>query len=206
MSDSNISPEQQQRQQQLAETLIGQPQPANTPATPPATGTATVTVACKINNGVILRLFSWEEVREPAPQGYVTSKVAKEISRITLRGPSASLTLPGQQPHGIYPSLYNSGSYYLNPGISREWWEKWCHDNADNPLLTKRFVFAADSPDRAADQGKEQVSVPLSHAPIDVSSDAAIRQRTGRDSRLKIETFASDGAGQPRPANPPPSR
>src|SRR4051812_38832095 len=104
MSDNTINPEQQQRQAELAEKLVGQP--ANTPPTPPATGTATVTIGCKINNGVILRLFSVEDTREPAPQGYVTWKVAKEISRITLRGPSASLTLPGQQPHGIYPALY----------------------------------------------------------------------------------------------------
>ena len=86
----------------------------------------TVTVACKIPNGLELRLPS----REP----------------VVLKGPAV--------PYGTPPVDAGTG-YALTFGVDEEFFGEWMKRNAEMDLVKKRFVFAHAKPESAQSLARE---------------------------------------------------
>lgn len=146
------------------------------PAPPPARrerleprGSAgdTVTVACKMPNGLRLRLFEMEEVPEPMFGGGVRmTKRARQIegADIVLNGAAVNLEEVGK---GNLPSFVIAGGYALTPGVPRDQWEAWLEQNKHSALVRNNIVFCYKSEEGARKQALEQAEVRSGLEPID---------------------------------------
>ena len=129
-----------------------------------ATGIDTVTVACNIPNGLILQIFDIEEVTNFLPNGREIKEnqctLNMEHGQWALHGPVNfnALAATGREVNAdfrvIRGDIPDTG-YALTPGIPRDFWERWLHDNQRNPLVTGKHIFAANSENRAVGQSKE---------------------------------------------------
>lgn len=99
----------------------------------------TVTVASKMPNGVILRLFEQVDVEYPLPGG--GSKTVSEwhemvsVDRYVIKGIAAEA---GKMPDadGI------SHGFALTYGIPKDFWDKWLEQNKSLDMVKKRLIFA----------------------------------------------------------------
>lgn len=138
---------------------------------------STVTVACKIPNGLILRVFNQEEYDEPVLGGGVRkAKRAVQVGNpVKIDGPAV--------PFGMQPNSPISGGYALTAGVDADIWTKWLEQNADLDAVKNKLVFAHARQDSAAAEARENETRVSGLQPIDPNGDA----RVGRN-RLKIET------------------
>lgn len=112
---------------------------------------STVTVACKIPNGLELRLhegFDWDE---PVMGGGTrTTKMFRQIGNsVFIKGSAA--------PHGVPIVLH--GGYALTPGVDADFWEKWVEQNAETALVKRHMIYAMPREDSAAAKGREQTEI-----------------------------------------------
>jgi hypothetical protein len=106
------------------------------------TGT-TITVACKIPNGVILRLGRKVERTEPVVMTggvRVVTEWQPTGHTIELKGPRR---FPGQ-------SREQETAAFLNHGIDADAWECWLADNLESPMILNKQIFAHVKADHAA--------------------------------------------------------
>lgn len=97
----------------------------------------TVTVACKLPNGLLLRLFRWEEHDEPVMGGgtkVVKRAIEIEGSRINLNGYAV--------PFGQIPDQQILSGYGITPNVPADFWEEWLKQNKDSDLVRNHIVFA----------------------------------------------------------------
>ncbi len=117
-----------------------------------AGSTATVTVACKLPNGLWLRVFEWEEFDEPMyGGGFKRNKRSIETGRYMVRGPA--------HPQQKAPTVALQSGYALTPGIPKEFWDKWLHDNRKTPMVEKGLIFAHENKQRVRDMAKDNKDV-----------------------------------------------
>lgn len=127
----------------------------------PSPAARTVTVACKLPNGLVLRLQQKEDRPVESREGtkMVTFWVSKPGSPVyRVRGPEI--------PRGGLPEGYKVpmivGGYALTPGIPAEFWEEWAEQNklADYFLPPEGCehgaIFAYPSVESASDAADEQ--------------------------------------------------
>jgi hypothetical protein len=116
---------------------------------------ATVTVACKIPNGIIMRIYDMVEAIEPSPMGGRTIKQARQVGGdIRIKGattPTPNTMQYNQLMHG----------YGITQNVPKDVWEKWFKDNADSAIVQNKLIFAFDDPNqtfaRASKQRREGV-------------------------------------------------
>lgn len=117
----------------------------------------TVTVACRLPNGHILRLFRFVDEFETSPLGTRTWK------KPVQDGPVFKLNGCAFIPGVMATHTINQG-YGLTPNVPRDFWEKWCEQNKDSELLLNRVIFAHAKNDsvmaQARDQSREKVDAP----------------------------------------------
>ena len=105
-------------------------------------------VACKIPNGLILRLFQMKEESVTTPMGYMKVNIAREVgNRVKLNGPAL--------PFGQMPNFALTNGYALTR-VDEDFWEEWCKQNHDSDLLASGSIFAADSAEEAQVQALDQ--------------------------------------------------
>jgi hypothetical protein len=138
--------------------------------------------------GAILSVYEWRDEVEPTAAGGTRSvKRAVEIEdkRIVLKGPAQ----PGTAAGTINPSNTASG-YGLTHGVDREVWVQWLADNKNSPLIRNRIIFAADNPERAADESRELQDIRSGLEPIAVPAPGErIMDRRIERARLMPRTF-----------------
>lgn len=141
----------------------------------PATGTDTVTVACKISNGLVLRLYEMAEVGEAVfGGGERTIKKAFQVGEdVVLRG--CALEQDSLRA-GRMPGYPHVGGYALTSGVSREFWEKWLEQNKDLPAVKNHLVFADENLNNATDMAREREEVQSGYEGIDPADPS---KRTG---------------------------
>jgi len=101
----------------------------------PATGTDTVTVACKLPHGLVLRVFQREEVMLPAGATMIKSEMWAALPE--------SYTVKGNaHPQNEAPRCLIVDGYAMTPGIPREHWELWLHQNRKHPAVMNGLIFA----------------------------------------------------------------
>jgi hypothetical protein len=116
---------------------------------------ANVTVACRIPNGIILRIYEMVTAIEPSPMGGREIKQARQIGKdYRLKGattPTPNSMQFNQLMHG----------YGITQGIPKDVWDKWLEQNKDSAMVQNKLVFAYEDSNqtfaRAAKQRKEGV-------------------------------------------------
>ncbi len=132
--------------------------------TPPQTG-RTVTVACKFPAGIRLQLCTEVKfVEETMAGGRIQrTRYDKVGETYIVRGPS---TPNGQTPKG-YKRPEVEGGYALTSNIPADFWEKWLHQNAENPLVTGKMIFASPTRDHAIGESQELEGTRSGFEPLD---------------------------------------
>ena len=104
-----------------------------------------VHVACRLPQGLRLRIFEQHEIDEPTPTGLRKAK----ISRPVLKNGTEEIleyVVPGYNP-GLNKLPAN---YIVVPGfrtvrVPADFWAKWLEQNKDAAIVQKRIVFAAST-------------------------------------------------------------
>ena len=110
----------------------------------------TVTVACKIPNGLVLRLFHPVKMTEPVLGGGVrefTMHVPVEGVSHTLVGPAA--------PFGERPKVPVVAGYAINAECPKEIVDEWFKQNKDSMLVKNNMVMAYPKRDSVVSAAKE---------------------------------------------------
>lgn len=135
-------------------------------------------VACKVPNGLILRLFKMIDTTE-AVQGGPPRKVpvAQQIGeQVKINGPAA--------PHGMSPRCEVANGYALTYNVDAEFMAAWLKQNHDLDAVRNKMILAHDQPESVRDEtrdnvgrrsGLERLQVPLPEAP-DLTLDPRIEQ------------------------------
>jgi hypothetical protein len=116
---------------------------------------ATCTVACKVPNGIIMRIYEMIEAIEPSPMGGRTIKQARQVGKdIRIKGattPTPNTMQFNQLMHG----------YGITQGVPKDVWEKWLEQHKDADIVINKLIFAYEDSNqtfnRASKQRKEGV-------------------------------------------------
>ncbi len=153
------------------------PKGRDVPPSAPATGTDTVTVACKITNGLILKVYEMVPASEPTFGGGerdIKGGKAIQIGEdVVLRGSALD---PVMLRAGRMPGYSHVGGFALTSGIPREFWERWLEQNADHPAVRNGLVFAHATVDGASGMSREREGVESGYEGIDPANPS---KRTG---------------------------
>lgn len=110
---------------------------------------AKVLVACKIPNGLILRLFKPEEVDYPLlGGGYKRVTEYKPIpgAQVELAGPAT--------PFGQMPNAPVAAGYAITP-VEKDFWDKWLEQNKDAAVVENGLVFASEKQGNVVAQARD---------------------------------------------------
>jgi hypothetical protein len=110
---------------------------------------STVTIALRMPNNLVAKLYRFEETQENSPNGLRTIKVAREIegSMKILNGWNAT-HFPNNPKTGrpkMNVPCIDGGQCGLTHGVDREWWTEYKKQNHDSPLIVNGFLFAHGS-------------------------------------------------------------
>lgn len=96
----------------------------------------TVTVACKLPNGLHLRLFNMETYNEPVMGGGTreAKRAVQNGGRVTLNGFSHRFDKA--------PEWGIVGGYGITHGVDADFFKEWVAQNADSNLVKNKIVFA----------------------------------------------------------------
>lgn len=131
----------------------------------PSSAGAKVTVACKMPNGLLLRVFAMETHSEPVMGGGVReAKSARQIGgTVKLNGNAV--------PFGKRPDHPIVAGYALTHGIDKEFFDKWLEQNRDSDIVKNSLVFAYDKGDSVRDAAKEHAKARSGLEPIEPDTD-----------------------------------
>lgn len=119
-----------------------------------------VTVACKIPNGLILRLFKMEDAQEPMfGGGFRKVKRAAQVGQtVTINGPAL--------PKGAR-AIFAPGGYALTPNVPKDFFEQWLKQNHDHEAVVRKLIFAQVAHDDVAAEAEEHSKVKSGLEPLD---------------------------------------
>lgn len=133
----------------------------------------TVTVACKIPNGLLLRVFEQVEHSEPVMGGGT-----QIVKRAVQKGPLVKVSGPAV-PFGKAPAFHLAGGYALTPGIDKEFFDKWWEQNADLDAVRNRLIFASDKAETTIKRAEDGEKITSGMQPLDPVKDARTPRGTG---------------------------
>lgn len=149
-------------------------------ASAPKRSGETVTVALRYPHGIVLQLYTMEDVQVPAPLGFIIQKQARKKGEpFTLNGYAAEA--------GKSPNCIVAGGYALTPGVPRDLYEQWLKDNADHDIVRNKLIFAFPTLDRARDAGEERAGVLCGLEPLNpvLREDARVPEARSRMMRIE---------------------
>jgi hypothetical protein len=158
-----------------------------------------VTVACKVPNGLLLRVFAQHIYDDPQQDG--TTKKVKSWRPIpgvqfAVKGPwAASAGQAFMRGNSAVAELL-PGGYALTHGVPKDIWDRWLAQNKDTPLVQKRIVFASPSMAQATEDAKDPDArkVKSGLEPVDQDNPAA-RMPGGVDRRLRMSILQEGEPG-----------
>ena len=146
----------------------------------PQSAGAKVTVGCKL--GVPYFDLQLSRIVEVEEQGLGSTRIVKQGKRIggvvRLRGTA--------YPRGTVPEGFPSpplivGGAAMNPGIDKEFWDEWVHQNRLNPLVVNRMVFAHENESHVIGMAREEADNLSGLEPINPKSDPRNLKSTRAD-------------------------
>jgi hypothetical protein len=111
----------------------------------------TLTVACKMPQGIIARVFEMVDFDEPVMGGGVrTVQRARQLGDpVTIKGFAVPQGHENNAP----------GGYALTYGVDAEFFNKWLEQNAETAMIKKGLIFAMSRTDSATSKAKEQAKL-----------------------------------------------
>lgn len=110
---------------------------------------STVTVACKVPNGILLRVFREEKSQEPVLGGGW-----REVKRSVPVGDPIHISGPAV-PYGEAPKTKIEHGFALTFGVPADVWKVWLEQNADSDMVRNGLIFAQAKDDGAVAKSKE---------------------------------------------------
>lgn len=140
----------------------------------------TITVASKMPNGLVLRLFRMEEFAEPVMGGgqRQSQRAIQTGDEYTLNGTAFSIE---RALRGDLPRHQIAGGFALTPGIPRDFWEQWLKQNEKSDMVRNGLIFAQASEQRARDAALEKEGLRSGLEPLDPDRLPADVRRIKRD-------------------------
>ncbi|MDB5448416.1 MAG: hypothetical protein JWQ97_3733 [Phenylobacterium sp.] len=123
----------------------------------------TVTVACKLPNGLILRVFDMVEHDEPVMGGGFrsVSRAHQTGTDVVIKGAAA--------PFGMEKPLV--GGYALTSNVDADFFTRWLEQNAESDMVRNRMVFAHGRADHVRGQAREQDEITSGLEPLKQKGD-----------------------------------
>lgn len=119
----------------------------------------TVTVACRMPNGLRLRIWDFHEVEDQVIGGGVRMRRKAHIS--TKPGRANEVVVKGSSvPIGAMDNRI-IGGYGITSGVDADFWNEWLKQNAESDLVKNHIVFASEKPEileRKATEHKNTLS------------------------------------------------
>lgn len=129
----------------------------------------TVTVACKIPNGLALR------VMEPYTENeLVMGGGTREVTKHREIG--EPVMIKGNAVREKMPPIITHGGYSLTTGVPADFWEKWFEQNKETALVRNNLIYAMPREDSAAAKGREMEEVKSGQERLDPSKPVQIGQ------------------------------
>lgn len=142
------------------------------PSMPVQRSGAKVSVACKVPNGLVLRLFDWNEEDVPLfGGGFKRARVARfNGTQVVLHGPAT--------PFGQQAKTLIVGGYAINPNIDADLWAAWLRQNKDSDVVTEKQVYAMETAEDTAAWAREHAAVRSGLEPI---NPGTVRDAKGKE-------------------------
>lgn len=183
MTDATAkSQDQMTEAERAAAALVNKP--ANGAAAKPQRSGQTVTVACKLPNGMILQHWKMQTFHDPVLGGghREVQRSVEDGAPIKVHGPAV--------PFGLVPKFLIVGGYALTTGVSKDFWDKWLHQNRNHDSVVNRCIFAMPTMDAAQGQADDLTDVQSGLQPIVPDKD----KRVPRTSNPALTTVATADA------------
>lgn len=121
----------------------------------------TVTVACKMPNGLQLRVFKMVDGIEPIlGGGHRTIQRAEQVGgAVKVNGPVV--------PYGQVPKHTIVGGYALTPGVDADFWAAWYEQNKSTELVKNKIIFGSEQEDKIKRHAEAHAKVKSGLEPID---------------------------------------
>jgi hypothetical protein len=136
-------------------------------------GHKTVTVACKLPNGLVLRLFDWKEHDEPILGGGARRVKAAHPrpETVTVNGNAAPMN--GQpQSYTIIDAHRRGDGFGLTHNVDAEFFAEWLEQNKDAPYVKEGLIYAYADMGDVASKSRELEKVKSGLEPLDPDGDA----------------------------------
>lgn len=140
--------------------------------------TGRVTVACKVPNGIVMRVFSMVDDHEPV-MGGGTRRVKKAVpvgESVHIFGPAV--------PFGAAPRVLIAGGYALTTGVPEDIATEYMKQNADGDIVKNQQVFIYATEASARDAALERADIKSGLEPLDPQNLPA--QFKKRDAKGKV--------------------
>lgn len=145
---------------------------------------STVSVACKLPNGLFLRLFEMVEYDEPVMGG--GTKTAK---RAVQKGGTVRLN-GNAVPFGKMVSYPIIAGYAMTT-VDADFWAEWLRQNADHDAVRNRLVFANEKPDVVNGRAKEHAELQSGLQPLEPDTDKRRPRGPGNVGAVLTESRAA---------------
>lgn len=122
---------------------------------------STVTVACKLPNGLLLRVFQKVQDTE-----LVMGGGARTIERYEQVGDTVKINGVAVA-FGKMPTCEMAGGYALTHGVDTEFWSVWFEQNKSSMLVKNKIIFGFESPERAKRHAEANLKVKSGLEPLD---------------------------------------
>ena len=128
----------------------------------PMKASNTVTVACKLPNGLILRVFDMVETSEVVQGGYRDVKIARpRPEQFEVRGNAIPIGVPN------FPVPEMADGFAITRGCPKELWDLWEEQNKHSHLVQKGLIFSSSSINALRDEIKNRRDLKSGLEPID---------------------------------------
>jgi hypothetical protein len=152
-------------------------------------GSKHVSVACKVPNGLVLRVFkSRKEHQQVMGGGSREVEVNYQVGE--------GFKVNGPKPLSAQPNFAMPGGYALTHNVPADVWESWLKANEDSVMVKNKQIFAAATSEAAAKMAVEHEEVKSNLEPLDPATINVKGREVNVDPRWpKAVPMAPGGSG-----------
>jgi hypothetical protein len=137
--------------------------PQEIPEPIPATGTAVVSVYCRWNPGIILRVGKMVKRTEMTAHGFRDYDQWQMTRQFRVHGPA--------HPWGGVAKAPVIGGYAITQGVPKDLWDEWYNSNKESEMVRNRIIFASEQESYGNGQAHEQRSAETGIEPLSQGKD-----------------------------------
>ena len=138
---------------------------------------STVTVACKIPQGLVLRVFKMVDQFEPILGGgqrkFEQAMAYGEV--VEINGPAREFGRDARAPI--------SNGFALTFGVPKDFWDLWASQNASLPAVKEGLVFAHSKTESATGMAKDREDLITGLEPLEQDGDKRLSRRLKKAER-----------------------